>query len=250
MRQHGRKAKRRRRTGGQLRIRPVWAMIAWPSEVGKALSGPRETGKKKVVAVAVVLAVAGLLGWQIYARVQEQAAAAAGGARAGGAPVAVEVTPVRRETIREVAEFTGTLLPRAQFVVAPKVGGRLEKLLVNIGDRSTTATWWPCWTARSTPSRSPRRAPNWRSARPTWPRPAARWRWPSASTTAPELREQKVASESELDEAQAHYRAAEAKYEVAEAQIKQKRGGPEGRGGPAVLHAHPRHVGGRRRPRA
>jgi RND family efflux transporter MFP subunit len=39
---------------------------------------------------------------------------------------------------------------------------------------------------------------------------------------AKDLREQKVASEAELDEAQANYRAAEAKHQVAEAQIRQK----------------------------
>ena len=50
-------------------------------------------------------------------------------------PVAVEVKPVRRATIRDVSLFTGTLYPRSQFIVAPKVAGRLEKLLVNIGDR-------------------------------------------------------------------------------------------------------------------
>ena len=50
-------------------------------------------------------------------------------------PLAVEVKPVRKATIRDLHLFTGTLYPRSQFMVAPKVGGRLEKLMVNIGDR-------------------------------------------------------------------------------------------------------------------
>ena len=46
----------------------------------------------------------------------------------------VEVAPVEKATIADVASFTGSLLPRSYFLVAPKVAGRLEKLMVNIGD--------------------------------------------------------------------------------------------------------------------
>jgi multidrug efflux pump subunit AcrA (membrane-fusion protein) len=31
--------------------------------------------------------------------------------------------------------FSGTLAPKSQFMVAPKISGRLNKLLVDIGDR-------------------------------------------------------------------------------------------------------------------
>ena len=50
-------------------------------------------------------------------------------------PVAVEVAPVRKTTVRDLHLFTGTLYPGSQFIVAPKVAGRLERLMVNIGDR-------------------------------------------------------------------------------------------------------------------
>ncbi len=39
-----------------------------------------------------------------------------------------------QNAIREIGTFTGTLLPKSQYVVAPKIAGRLEKLFVNIGD--------------------------------------------------------------------------------------------------------------------
>lgn len=49
--------------------------------------------------------------------------------------VAVEITAVQKDTIRDVGLFTGTLFPKSQFIVAPKISGRLKKLIVHIGDR-------------------------------------------------------------------------------------------------------------------
>jgi len=49
--------------------------------------------------------------------------------------VAVEVAPVQRTTLRDLRTFSGTLQARSQFVVAPKIAGRLERLAVDIGDR-------------------------------------------------------------------------------------------------------------------
>jgi RND family efflux transporter MFP subunit len=49
--------------------------------------------------------------------------------------VAVEISPIENGVIRDVGQFSGTLIPKSQFVVAPKVSGKLKKLYVNIGDR-------------------------------------------------------------------------------------------------------------------
>jgi len=87
---------------------------------------------KKALAVLVLLGVLGLLGWQIYRKATGSAEKSGRTARL--AVVAVEVAPVRRATVRHIEQFMGTLRPRSQFVVAPKVGGRLEKLLVDVGD--------------------------------------------------------------------------------------------------------------------
>ncbi|MGB9893693.1 MAG: biotin/lipoyl-binding protein, partial [Candidatus Saccharicenans sp.] len=53
------------------------------------------------------------------------------------AAVAVVLSPVENGLIRDVGLFSGTLIPKSQFVVAPKVSGKLKKLYVNIGDRVT-----------------------------------------------------------------------------------------------------------------
>ncbi len=51
------------------------------------------------------------------------------------AAVAVVISPVETGLIRDLGQFSGTLIPKSQFVVAPKVSGKLKKLYVNIGDR-------------------------------------------------------------------------------------------------------------------
>jgi RND family efflux transporter MFP subunit len=51
--------------------------------------------------------------------------------------VAVEVAPIVEGSIRDLGLFSGTLVPKSQFVIAPKVSGKLQKLFVDIGDRVT-----------------------------------------------------------------------------------------------------------------
>lgn len=54
----------------------------------------------------------------------------------GGAPVAVavEVTPLRVGTLVDEGNFVGSIEPTSIFMVAPKISGRLKQLLVDIGD--------------------------------------------------------------------------------------------------------------------
>jgi len=49
-------------------------------------------------------------------------------------PVAIEVDQVRFEPIREVRQLTGSVYPQYQYVVAPKVSGRLVSIDKRIGD--------------------------------------------------------------------------------------------------------------------
>ncbi len=175
---------------------------------------------KKVLFVVIVVAIAGAFGWQVYRKASSSGSART---RRGAASVAVEVEPVRKTTIRDVAQFTGSLLPRSYFVVAPKIAGQLEELLVNIGD----------WVQ-----------PNQLLARldddeydQQFKQAQAELEVMQASVSeclstlevakreyerAQTLRQTKVASESELDEAEARYKSCEAKHQVALAQVKQK----------------------------
>ena len=77
---------------------------------------------KKVLAIFIVMALVGLLGWHAYQKASTARKASARQHRT--VAVAVEVAPIQRATIRDVGFFAGSLLPKSYFVVAPKVAGR------------------------------------------------------------------------------------------------------------------------------
>ena len=89
--------------------------------------------KKKYILIILGGLILGLFGWQIYQKGIKN------GGRAGyqrmALPVAVEIAAINKATIRDVGNFTGTLAPKSQFIIAPKVSGRLEQLMVDIGDK-------------------------------------------------------------------------------------------------------------------
>lgn len=88
--------------------------------------------KRKIILIAVIVVLGSLIGWQIIRKVIQSGLGT--GPEGGALPVAVEIEPVRRSMIRDLGNFAGSLVPKSQFIVAPKVAGRLEKLMVNIGD--------------------------------------------------------------------------------------------------------------------
>lgn len=176
---------------------------------------------KRLLSISIFLAALLLIGWSVSRRVF---------APAGNTPnnhktfaVAVEVAPVRTESIRDVQVFTGTLRPKAHFVVAPKIGGRLKKLLVNIGDSVKRDQMIAILEdeeyvqeaeesrAELTVARANLEEQN--SALESAHREFERIR---------ALREKKIASESELDTAQAQLDVMTAKQKVAMAQVAQQ----------------------------
>lgn len=91
--------------------------------------------RSRAVFAAVALAGAVAIAWAVYARLSSDDGEGRGGAR-GERPVPVEVVPIVESgpiTLRRA--FSGTLEAPARFVVAPEVGGRVERLLVDLGDR-------------------------------------------------------------------------------------------------------------------
>ena len=86
---------------------------------------------KKMLLLLVVLAIITTIGWFTYKKIQSA------GSITRGRPsmaVPVEITPIHKDVIKDVGIFTGSLIPKSQFAVAPKVSGWLKKLLVNVGD--------------------------------------------------------------------------------------------------------------------
>ncbi len=179
---------------------------------------------KRGFAILVALGILGAFGWHVYRKVT--AAAEGPGAPRRQAAVAVEVTPVRKMTIRDVGEFTGSLLPRSQFTVAPKVPGRLEKLLVNIGDSVQRDDLIAVldsqeYAQQVEEARAALEVAKANVAESSSALDVAKREFERATA----LREKKIASESELDEAEARYKACDAKYNVSLAQVAQNDAG-------------------------
>lgn len=86
--------------------------------------------RKNMVLISGAVLVAVFLGWKIY----QKAKAGAGGPGIGGIAVAVETAPIEKGALRDLGSYTGTLAARSRVIVAPKIAGRLKRLLVDIGD--------------------------------------------------------------------------------------------------------------------
>jgi RND family efflux transporter MFP subunit len=177
---------------------------------------------KKIMIGMVVILLASLLGLRIIQKFRGSGA----GAKSGplkSTTLAVAIQPVCMETIRDHREFTGSISPQSQFIIAPKVAGRLEKLRVNIGQEvkngdlivqiDSLEYTQQVEQARAELDVARANVADSQSALDIAQREGER---------AQELRKQKVASESELDQAEARYRAALAKHAVTLAQVKQR----------------------------
>jgi RND family efflux transporter MFP subunit len=88
--------------------------------------------KKKVfIAVGFVFLV--FLGWRIFLLITESDQGFNRGMR-GGQQVAVEVTSAGNKMIQVNRKFTGTVYPLYQYIVSPKVSGRVVQITKRIGD--------------------------------------------------------------------------------------------------------------------
>ena len=93
---------------------------------------------KKFLVLVIALAIIGLLGWRVYHKILDLKKPS--NRQRTALAVAVEIAPIQKASVRDIGLFSGTLYPRAKFIVAPKISGRLEKLLVNVGDRVSAET--------------------------------------------------------------------------------------------------------------
>ncbi len=87
----------------------------------------------KTLVGLIVLGAAGAVGWQVYERLQEVSASSPERPSASRV-VPVEVATVERGPIELRRQFTGTLAAFEEFVVAPKVSGRIEEIGVDLSD--------------------------------------------------------------------------------------------------------------------
>jgi len=179
---------------------------------------------KKTVAVILCLAVVGWGSWEGYQKIQaKRAADASGGKGRSRPPVAVDVAAVTRAPIRDVRMLTGTLRPNARFDVAPKIGGRLEALSVELGDTVRRGQEIGHLEDEEYVQRVEQARAELQVARANVEQcNSATAQARRELERAQALREKQVASQAELDAARSHLEICEADQKVALAQVAQR----------------------------
>ncbi len=140
-----------------------------------------------------------------------------------GAAVAVELAPVERTDISEIGDYTGSLSAASEFVLAPKIAGRLEKIPVHIGDvvhdNDLVATLDDeeyRQQVRQAKSELEVARANLQEVTSTLENARREFQ------RTQELRKKKIISESQRDAAEADWAIQQAKMKVAQAQVAQK----------------------------
>jgi RND family efflux transporter MFP subunit len=187
----------------------------WEGKIGSQ-------GMKRIFIIIIVIVGIGLLGWQIYRILSGSGEKTI--SQRGNVAVAVEVAPVQKASIREIGHFTGSLIPLSEFKVAPKIAGRLEKILVNIGDTVSGGQ-----LVAELDDEEYRQQVNQAIAELEVAQANFEERENALENAKRELdrtvalREKKIASESELDAARSEFNAQQAQLRVAQAQVSQKK---------------------------
>ena len=175
---------------------------------------------KKFFSLLLVFAIAATAGWLAYKRIT--VAATKRPSRLAIA-VAVEIHPIRKDIIRDVGIFTGSLLPKSQFIVAPKVTGWLKKLLVNVGDTVQQNQLIAIlddaeFTQQVEQARAELQVAKANTENCTSDLELAQREYERAKA----LREKQITSASELDESEAALNACQTRLKVSLAQVTQK----------------------------
>lgn len=172
----------------------------------------------KTIAITALLAttlIAGGVALRVFVFGDEKADSAA-----YGGPVPVEVAPIEQGPIERRREFAGSLEASAEFIVAPKVAGRVERVAVDLADVVTRGQVVAELDDEELQQAEAQARANLAVARAQ--ASAAKKAIEIARRNykrVADLRERDIASEQELDVAQSSKAEVEADLEVAQAEV-------------------------------
>jgi RND family efflux transporter MFP subunit len=176
----------------------------------------KNMSKTKKILSVIGLAILVLLLWRIGKIVFKKSVT--GGPRQ--AAVAVMLAPVENGLIRDVGHFSGTLIPKSQFVIAPKVSGKLKKLYVNIGDKVTKGQVVAQLDDEEYQQQVAQAEADLKVARANFEETRSALELAKKDLErAITLHQKGIYSDAQFDAAQAQYRSQEARFKVAEAQV-------------------------------
>jgi len=174
--------------------------------------------RRLIVGIIVLAAVTGF-GWAVYQRLEEKLREAP---ERGGAQHAapVEVAPIERGEITERRTFSGTLRATAQFMVAPKISGRVERLDVDLADPIERGQVIAVLDSDEYVQSVAQAEADLAVARANLAEAESALEIAErALRRVEQLRERGIASDSQLDAATADHLAKQAQLEVAKAQV-------------------------------
>ncbi len=177
--------------------------------------------KKKQIFIIIGALFLAVLLWRIVMLITKGSSQATN--RSGRPPVAVEVDSVRYGPIQEVETFVGSVTPIYQYILAPKVSGRVIQIKKRIGD----------WVKRgevvariddSEYQQAVREAEaNLKIAQATLREATSQFALAKQDLERVQsLQEKGIASSSELDAAQTNFTAQKSRLELATAQVDQR----------------------------
>lgn len=177
---------------------------------------------KKLLLALLVMAIVVMAGWRLY----QYQWGASPDANTRGRPavsVAVETKPIQKGEIQDVGVFTGSLEPKSQFAVAPKVAGWLRELLVDVGDKVERNQVIAVlddeeFAQEVEQARAELQVANANAANCASDLDIAKREYERAKA----LREKQIASVAELDVSEAAFNACQTRYKVSLAQVAQR----------------------------
>ncbi|MFP4127476.1 MAG: efflux RND transporter periplasmic adaptor subunit [Desulfonatronovibrio sp.] len=175
---------------------------------------------KKITVLIIVLTAAAFIAYKVYTEVFTPSAASS---KSGTPAQAVGVEPVRKASLYHSAELTGSLKAEKEFIVAPKVSGRLEKLYFDIGDQVTRGETIARLESEEYLQQVQGARAELEVARANLGESASELEVSEKELSrALRLVESATLSQSELDQIQGAYDVNRARHEVAKAQVRQK----------------------------
>ncbi|MBF0224158.1 MAG: efflux RND transporter periplasmic adaptor subunit [Desulfobacterales bacterium] len=176
---------------------------------------------KKIFISLIIILFVGFLGMRIY----EKAFATKQDIKpkSRGSSIAVEVAPIIKSNIQEIRNFTGSLYSNIEYVLAPKISGRVKKIFVNIGNEVKGGQLVAVMDddeylqqVQQTNAELDVAKANLQESENTLEN--SKREYERALT----LRKNKIISDSQLDSAESEYKTQQAKLKVAAAQVSQK----------------------------
>ncbi len=166
-----------------------------------------------------------ILAWLLVSHFQPSASNTAGGRRGpGGAmAVAVETEPLKIGSLVDEGRFVGSIEATSKFMVAPKISGRIKKLFVDIGDEIANGSTIAALDDEELLLAVKQAEADLEIARANLNESAGLLEISQRELDRVKtMRQQKVSSEVEVENAQAAHKTRQARHQVNKALLSQK----------------------------